>query len=353
MIDQPLGDPLLDWQKTYGQIHYNWGPELLQTYPVNLDYRNVSLVSRKISSIVSRDEIDTSTEFCGVKLDVPIVAPPMVDVCNGPVALKIRQYGGFAFLHRFCTIEEQVEQFKLSDRTAGCALGLVDWMDRFKKLYVAGCRVFCIDVANGACETVKKIAKEIKDKYFDVKLLTGNICSREGFEFLYYYSDAIRLNVGSGHACRTTNVTGIYHPSLSLIDECKLAAERLYNYEDAKSHNKIVSDGGINEPGDMCKSLIWGSSCVMIGSQIAACKDSPAQRTSLGLKIYHGSASYENQLLYKETPKYIEGTTRYLECKETIEELFSRYKEGLKSSMSYFNARNLTEYRANLDYVVL
>ena len=87
----------------------------------------------------------------------------MKDVCDGKSARLINDLGGFAFLHRFCTIEEQVAEFKKSEKTAGCAIGITgDWWDRLLELRKAGCDIFCLDVANGASTLVMEAIEKIK-----------------------------------------------------------------------------------------------------------------------------------------------------------------------------------------------
>ena len=62
--------------------------------------------------------------------------------------------------------------------------------------------------------------------------------------------------------------------------------------------------------------------------------------------------SFDVQKLYRDTPKYIEGRTKFLEYNaESLEEMMDRFADGLRSSMSYFNARNLDEYRKNISFV--
>lgn len=175
----------------------------LEYTPISLDYDDVTLVSRRISTIDSRDNVDTSMElFPGLKLTVPIIASPMVDVVDRNVAIKVRQLGGFAFLHRFCSVEEQVDSFKFVRECGwecGAAIGLQD-MDRFVGLYKYGCRYFVIDVANGANINVDNFINSLLKIYNDVYFLVGNVVSGEQFYWCAGLPNvkAVRVAVGSG-----------------------------------------------------------------------------------------------------------------------------------------------------------
>src|SRR4051812_25833391 len=112
-----------------------------------LDYKDISLVSNHISTITTRDEIDTSVEFLpGITLSVPIIASPMKDVCDGTIAKKMAELGGFGFIHRFCSIKDQIEEARKADFHCGCAVGLNDY-ERVEALHMAGCSNFLLDVA--------------------------------------------------------------------------------------------------------------------------------------------------------------------------------------------------------------
>lgn len=145
--------------------------------------------------------------------------------------------------------------------------------------------------------------------------------------------------------CTTKNATGIYQGMISCIIECN----------DVKKRTFMIADGGIKSPADFCKAIAFGADLVMMGSIIASTKESPAKIHEDGKhKVYNGSASLEIQKLYKEFPKYIEGTTRLLEYTGMpLEVQLSKYIEGLKSSMSYFNAKKLESYRKNISYKYL
>lgn len=144
-------------------------------------------------------------------------------------------------------------------------------------------------------------------------------------------------------ACTTKNCTGIYQGMISLLMECVTSGAGV----------NIIADGGINSPARYCKALAFGANAVILGAALAACVDSPSQSVyndDVLHKMYNGSASFNNQLLYKTTPRYIEGKTVMLPCMGDIETLFTGFQEGLRSSMSYFGARNLTEYRDKINW---
>ncbi len=178
--------------------------------------------------------------------------------------------------------------------------------------------------------------------------MVGNVVSKEGYEWCQSIKNvwAIRTGVSGGLACSTRSSTGIFHPAVSLLSECN----------EVKTYSSMIADGGIEKPMDYCKALILGSNAIMLGNLICSTKDSPAEiveRDGKFFKVYHGSASYDIQKIYKNKPKYVEGKTVLIPYKEeTLEELITRFMEGLISSMSYFNSYSLEEYRKNLDYVI-
>lgn len=308
------------------------------------DYKNVQLIPRKISSIGSRDTIDCSSTLGNLKLDIPIIAPPMVDVIDGEVGRKITDVGALGINHRFQTIENQLNDFLKNGLP--CAVGVTESINRINHLYQVGCRYFCIDVANGATTTVKELLVAYEKIFTKAKYIVGNVCSKEGFDYLQNLPNVvgIRTGVSGGEGCSTKNCTGIYFPAISLIIECKSIK---------KKGIALIADGGIKEPQDMCKAIAFGADMIMMGSVLSRASDSPAKLIE-GKKVYRGSASADIQRLYKEKPKYVEGKVRQLEPSyETVAETLIRFKEGLLSSMSYFDAKNIKEYQNNLDWCII
>ena len=312
---------------------------------IKYDYKDISLISNQISTIRSRDDINIKEElFPNFYLSSPIISSPMKDVTNGKLAKKIRELGGVGIIHRFQSIEDQILECNIVGECI-CAVGLDDY-DRVSRLYRNGYRYFCLDIANGANIRVKEFIEALPS---DICWIVGNVVSSAGFNWLRNIRNVygIRVGVAGGNACTTKNSTGIFQPYASLIMDC-------YRNNDNKCF--IIGDGGIKQPSDFCKSIAIGSNSVMLGSLIASTEDSPAEiinKDGKSYKLYHGSSSYNIQKIYKNKPRYIEGRSVLLEYnQETIEELITRFMDGLKSSMSYANARSLSEYRKNCEICI-
>jgi IMP dehydrogenase/GMP reductase len=305
------------------------------------DYKDINLISRHISTIKSRDEVDISSKIFGIKRN-PIIASPMKDVCNSAVANIMENNGSLGIIHRFMSIDKQVAETNELMYPI-CAIGINgDYLDRYKELVKHGVKTFCIDVANSSSIFVKNTVKDLLN-IFPAKFIVGNAISVEGVDF---YNDlpeveAVRCGVAGGNACTTQSTTGMYYPMATLISECSRNTDK-----------KIIADGGIRTASDYCKALALGADFVMIGGLISKTKESPAELISVGekqFKLLHGSASYENQKIYKEVPRYIEGKTVFLEYEnESLEDFLERFNQGLRSSMSYANAFDLNQYRDNV-----
>lgn len=310
-----------------------------------LEFDDIALVPRVVSTIESRDHINIGVKSLNLK--IPIIASPMKDVCDGRICHLLKRLGGLGIVHRFMSIEEQVEQWKISGNSA-CAIGVNgDFHERFEAIYGAGCRIICIDTANGGSTRVKKAIEKLNKP--GIGIIAGNVASKECYQWLdeIPFVIGIRVGIAGGAACTTKNATGIHYGVISSILECAKV----------KKNALLIADGGIREPSDSCKAIACGADLVMLGSTIASVMESPAElvkRDDKLFKVYHGSASFEIQKEYRTTPRYIEGRVRLLEYSgETLESLITRFCDGLRSSMSYFNAKSIEEYQQNASFATL
>lgn len=343
-------------------------------------YDNVTLVSDVISDLEHRAiDADTSEEFCGKKLKVPIIASPMADVCNGRMANALLSAGGMGIIHRFQFPSEQVKEYKNAvlaptpldlelhgmgllaskeesfyKKGVACAIGVTgDYRHRFDVLYDAGCRIFCLDTANGANKQVEHAIDYIDRSGHRAKvfIIAGNVATATGYLWLDGLNvDAVRVGIAGGSVCETKTETGVYLPTLESVRRCK-------NVQRANSP-LIIADGGIRIPADMCKALAVGADAVMCGSVLAGTKEAPGEpfnEDGVLWKVYRGSASFGVQkFINDDEPDYIEGReTRVRYKRGGVAKIVRRFQAGLQSSMSYMNARTLFEYRCNVHVELL
>ena len=316
------------------------------------DYDDVTLVPRVPSTLAHRADAQPGVRFGPVQLQVPLLGSPMPDVCGLEMCRALAAHGALGFLHRFQSIEAQEEDLR-AVLQAGGAVGAAiaatgDCRLRFERLVAAGCRIVCIDTANGAHVQVADAIAWIRSRDSDVFIVAGNVASAEAFSYLEDAgADAIRVGIAGGSVCETRNETGVFSPTPYAVAEA--AAVR--------RHALIVGDSGIRHPADMCKLLALGSDCVMVGSALAGTREAPGRVIVIDgkkYKIMRGAASFSVQQEFGgEEPEYVEGSETMVPYKGSVSEVIRRYVAGLRSSMSYMDARTLDEFRRNVSILRL
>lgn len=132
--------------------------------------------------------------------------------------------------------------------------------------------------------------------------------------------------------CTTRTVTGHGVPQVSAIKDC---------FYWTKHYDKLlIADGGIRSSGDMVKSFAFGADLIMLGGLLAGTMETPGDiiEGSHGqVKVYMGSASYDRKGVTKE------GIRTTVPCKGPVKETIDSLIGGLRSGMSYANARTLKE----------
>ncbi|MCX6158365.1 MAG: guanosine monophosphate reductase [Ignavibacteriae bacterium] len=322
----------------------------------SLTYDDVSLLPNQISELEHRSDCDTSVDFCGIKLSVPIIASPMNTVCGGRMAKALSELGTLGILHRFNSAEEQVAEFKdngfESSEYFSAAIGISEHTEisRLKVLADYGVKIYCIDIANGGSKMIERFLKSIRptvDEY-KLKIIAGNVASSETTKFLINLGvDAIRVGIGNGAMCSTSIKSGIG------IGQVDAIVRALSARDDLRSSVKIIADGGISTPGAMCKAIALGCDAVMFGRVLAGTDEAPGEVLKYNnqrWKKYCGSASFA---VKQENKNYIEGEESLVPYKGAVKKLIKEYKEGLQSSMSYLNSKDISEYQKRATFVRL
>jgi len=240
------------------------------------------------------------------------------------------------------------------------AIGAVgDYMERAEALVAAEVDVLVVDIAHGHSEHALSATRRVKDAFPHVQLIAGNVATAEGTRDLAAAgADAIKVGVGPGAACSTRIVAGVGVPQLTALFDCVAAAADL--------GVPIIADGGVRNSGDLTKALAAGAETVMIGSLLAGTEESPGRtvlRSGGRFKVYRGMASLGaadarrqretsedllDELAAAVVPEGVEAVVPY---RGSVSEVLYQQVGGLRSGMSYLNARTLVELRANARFV--
>ncbi len=318
----------------------------LNEFSQSLTYDDISLIPTEVSRIKSRTEANTSIEFLGMKLDVPVLSSPMETVTGIEMARELTKLGCLGILNRFdSSLKEILTNGKNGRSIKSVSIALNTPMKVVEKL-AAKKFVICIDTANAANKAVLRKAEEIKKK-FNVKVIVGNIAHGASLKDLVNAgADAVRVGIGSGSVCTTSIQTGIGIGQVSSLLNVYFTRER----ENLKI--KIIADGGIKSPGDIAKAISLGADVVMLGRMLSGTRETPGEIIKYKgqlWKKYRGSASFG----VKMRNEFIEGEETMVPYKGVVKNVIDGISDGLQSAMSYMNCSGLKELRKVETFAVL
>lgn len=291
----------------------------------------------QMTTLKSRSEADTSVKIWKYDRPNPIISANMKTVTDSEMAMAMWDAGGIGAIHRFCDIETNVKEYiavMLQEADCFVSVGVHD-VERAEALYEAGARMFVIDIAHGHSVQMEETIKWMRDKWGEgVYIMAGNIATGKAARDLCEWgADAIKIGIGPGGVCTTRRVTGHGVPQFSAIQDCV--------YWSSHYEKLLVADGGIRSSGDIVKSIVAGAGAVMMGGMLAPAKESAAPMNN-GMKFYKGSAAEP-----KRGQIASEGTYTTLHEGGTCSEIVGELVAGLRSGMSYSNARTLGELNKN------
>ncbi|MDR0968520.1 MAG: IMP dehydrogenase, partial [Holosporaceae bacterium] len=111
----------------------------------------------------------------------------------------------------------------------------------------------------------------------------------------------------------------------------------------------ICSDGGITNPGDVCKALAAGADFVMIGGYYAGAAEADGElieKDGKKYKIFYGMGSeYAQKKFYNGMPKYRASEGRLVEVpyKGPLDDINDEILGGIRSCMGYMGAKRLKD----------
>lgn len=322
-----------------------------------LTFDDITLVPA-YNDIASRKDVDTSVYFGNLCLAIPILSANMDTITGSKMAKTIYHLGGYAFLHRFCSIEDNIKMYQetqfentppirgVRKADGAISLGINEGLDRFNALYEVGARFFCVDVAHGHSKAVGKFVKLLKEQSNEITVIAGNVCTYAGADYLASCgADIIKVGIGPGSHCSTRVQTGFGIPQFSAIIEC------------ARVSKPIIADGGIRNGGDAVKAFVAGASYIMCGGLLGGTNEAPGEVISgddnKQYKVVRGMASreaaedYFGQLAEWKTA---EGVQSIVPVKGPAENIIKNLMGGIRSGMTYAGARTLNDLKRRVEW---
>lgn len=248
----------------------------------------------------------------------------------------------------------------------GAAIGYFgDAWERATRLIEAGVDVLVADTAHGhvklLLDMVKKLKTDPATKH--VQVIGGNVATREGAQaFVDAGADAVKVGVGPGSICTTRIVTGVGAPQVTAVYEAAKACK--------PAGVPVIADGGLQHSGEIAKAMVAGASCVMVGSLLAGCEESPGEVVlvngkqfksyrgmgSIGAMSSRGKQSFSKDRYFqaevtnddKLVPEGIEGRVAY---RGPLSAVVHQLSGGLRQSMFYVGARTVPQLQQNGKFI--
>lgn len=328
------------------------------------DFDDILIQPAEISDIESRKKVDIYVDG-----NLPLFTAPMDTVIN---------YSNIEYFssNKIIPILPRTEKNMQILYDGWIAIGLDDFIKDYITETIKPKNKILIDIANGHMRKLLDTVKTSKEKYPNMILMVGNVANPKTYTLLSESgADYIRIGIGNGGGCLTTEQTGIGYPMASLIRECYEESCRLNNPA------KIVADGGFKKYADIIKALALGADYVMLGSifnkALESCADTYTQNIkhdwgtepgemidqysdtaklmfkngSKFFKKFRGMSTKEVQKsLGNETLKTSEGITRMNQVEYTLEGWVDNFKHYLSSAMSYTNKPDLKSFIGQVEY---
>ncbi len=241
----------------------------------------------------------------------------------------------------------------------GAAVGIgPDMEDRISSLVTASVDVIVIDTAHGHSSKVIQDVRNVRKKFPDLELISGNVATAEGTRALIDAGvDGVKVGVGPGSICTTRIVAGIGVPQMTAIIDCAA--------EGKKRGIPIIADGGIKYSGDIVKAMAGGASSVMIGSLFAGTEESPGETILFQgrtYKVYRGMGSMEAmaegskdryfQEDKKQDEKLVpEGIVGRVPYRGQLTDVIYQLVGGLRSGMGYLGCPDIEDLQTKPKFV--
>lgn len=309
------------------------------------------------NGIRSRQDVTTEVAMGKIKFDIPVISSNMDTITGISMANAMAGQGGLGILHRFMTIEQNVEEFRqaVNKERVGVSIGVgAAGIERAEALIAEGAVIICLDVAHGHAKAVNQTVKTLKKKFRDnIVVIAGNVATYAGADYLAAAgADVIKVGIGGGSVCTTRIKTGFGVPQLTAIMMCR------------QVDRSLIADGGIRTPGDAVKALAAGADFVMLGGMLAGTKETPGEvryRTTpdgqqVAVKVFRGMASKEAQEDFMGSMadwKTAEGISVEVPVHGSVVDVIRDVMGGIRSGMTYCGAATIKDLQRKAQFMTI
>jgi IMP dehydrogenase/GMP reductase len=341
---------------------------------IKFDFDDLLIAPRSSSNISSRKEVNVFDEN-GM---LPLFTAPMDTVVGFTNLELFKNNKIYPIIPRTATGGEWIAP----NESFWSAIGLKEFenfinanIETQEKHYIL------IDIANGHMKKLVNLVDRSKRFYGDkLILMVGNIANPRTYKILSEAgADYVRVGIGNGGGCLTSQNVGVGYPLASLISECHEISCTLSNPA------KIVADGGMKNYSDIIKALALGADYVMVGSLLNRALESAGDTFKANVKhtgvetwtepgepvdqylenvknaFVNGAKFYKKfrgmstkgvqKLLGNNDIKTSEGVTRMNPVEYTLEGWTENFTHYLASAMSYTSSKTLNDFIGEVDLV--
>jgi IMP dehydrogenase len=291
-------------------------------------FDEIALVPGSVT--INPNEVDTTWELDGKKYKVPILAAAMDGVVDVNFAVAMGKLGGIAVLNldgvqtryddpdqilkkiakatpqeatklvqslylkpvKEKLITKRIKEIKGKGVTAAVST-IPQNAEKFGRIAQdAGADIF---VVQSTVISVRHVSKEYKVvdlkkfiKSMKIPVVLGNCVTYSvALELMEAGAGGILVGIGPGAACTTRGVLGIGVPQVTATSDA--AAARDFYYKKMGKYVPIITDGGMDSGGDICKAFASGADAVMVGSAFARSKEAPGRGYHWGMATPHAN----------------------------------------------------------------
>lgn len=325
---------------------------------------NDVFIAPQFSKSTSRTNIDISSRIGPIVLKTPVISANMPSITGVDMAIEMAKQGALGILPRFNSDEDAVRDYEeVASKTCGLvgvSIGVQHHdKDRFKRLYDAGARLFCIDVAHGHHQLMADILSWIRETYGCYPntstwngdssskapiIIGGNVASSSGVLALSSWGcDIVKVGIGPGSACLTRKNTGVGVPQFGALENIHKNCPSI----------PIIADGGIKYTGDIPKALIF-SNAVMLAKMLSGTAETPGcvfeDEDGTFYKRFGGSASGENKVSHAAANRFVEGHMMNIPFRGKVKYIIHKIRDAVQTAFSYSGSESMDEYHEKVIY---